>query len=71
MTRKGKVLKICGWCGKTFLSDNDSKIAYCSKKCKKKREKNLEAEGTKKKEYKIEIEETIFLKHKVIVEVLE
>ncbi|MBT2157055.1 hypothetical protein KK424_00735 [Clostridioides difficile] len=39
MTRKGKVLKICGWCGKTFLSDNDSKIAYCSKKCKKKEKK--------------------------------
>ncbi|HBE9331562.1 TPA: hypothetical protein ACKOOV_002084 [Clostridioides difficile] len=47
MTRKGKVLKICGWCGKTFLSDNDGKIAYCSKKCKKKREKNLETEGQK------------------------
>ncbi len=37
----------------------------------RKKRKNLEAEGTKKKEYKIEIEETIFLKHKVIVEVLE
>ncbi|HGM3561780.1 TPA: hypothetical protein ACKOKM_003446 [Clostridioides difficile] len=47
MTRKGKVLKICGWCGKTFLSNNDGKIAYCSKKCKKKREKNLGTEGAK------------------------
>ncbi|ALP03647.1 hypothetical protein PCZ31_1717 [Clostridioides difficile] len=56
---------------KTFLSDNDGKIAYCSKKCKKKEKKFRNRRGKKMKEYKIEIEETIFLKHKVIVEVLE
>lgn len=48
MTRKGKVLKICGWCGKTFLSNNDGKIAYCSKKCKKKKRKKFRNRRGKK-----------------------
>ncbi|NKN22152.1 hypothetical protein [Clostridioides difficile] len=47
MTRKGKVLKICGWCGKTFLSDNDGEIVYCSKKCKNKSKIENEKEKIK------------------------
>ncbi|HBG1007117.1 phage tail tape measure protein [Clostridioides difficile] len=39
-----KTAKICGWCGTTVYSYVDGKIAYCSKKCKKKREKNLETD---------------------------
>lgn len=39
MIRKGKILKICGWCGRTFLSDNDGKIKYCCEECESKREK--------------------------------
>lgn len=43
-----KTAKICGWCGTTVYSCIDGKIAYCSKKCKSKREKSLEKEGEKK-----------------------
>ncbi|MCC0654712.1 hypothetical protein [Clostridioides sp. ES-S-0001-03] len=42
MNRKGKILKICGWCGRTFLSDNNRKIDYCCEECKSRREKDLE-----------------------------
>ncbi|MBZ0937405.1 hypothetical protein KWK86_017310 [Clostridioides difficile] len=44
MSRKGKILKICGWCGKAFFSDNNGKIAYCSKKCKNKSKRENEKE---------------------------
>ncbi|HBY3096100.1 TPA: hypothetical protein ACGI4I_003561 [Clostridioides difficile] len=47
MSNAKKTAKICGWCGTTIYSYVDGKIAYCSKKCKKKREKNLETERAK------------------------
>ncbi|HDX7260585.1 TPA: hypothetical protein RQB07_003690 [Clostridioides difficile] len=47
MDKKGKALKICGWCGKAFFSDDNGKIAYCSNKCKSKREKSLKKERFK------------------------
>ncbi|MEJ4051102.1 hypothetical protein [Clostridioides difficile] len=47
-----KTAKICGWCGTTVYSYVDGKIAYCFKKCKKKREKNLETEGAKNEKNK-------------------
>lgn len=36
MTRKGKVLKICGWCGRAFLSNDDRRIDYCCEECENK-----------------------------------